>query len=355
MCGAGRSGLELTDGGIAAGLFGGVELGVGGGEHRIRIGHAGLERRNADRDGDGDRPAARLEAVELDTTPCALRDDAGACELGLRHHDGELVATEARQALLPPDALARDLDDRAQYAVARGVAEAIVDLLEAVDVEEQERQWPGVAAAARDFAREEVHQIPAVERAREAVHDRELVQLLVVLRLEIVAGEKLECDPHELHTVAGLQHGLLARLERAPVQPGAVGRAEIAQENALALAELAVLAGDAVDRHDHFAAGIAPDRERGRRERNPATDVGATDHDQAGRGGRTVRAQQIDRTDPRGVVHWRTPVSLFGRPGTALKRQRQGQSARAALSPGPLSRAATPRPGPPQAVRRPRA
>ena len=68
--------------------------------------------------------------------------------------DRELVAAEAGDGLVPAQRVAQALGDRDDQLVAGRVAEAVVDDLEAVEVEEQHRD---VAAAAA---------LEALERAR---------------------------------------------------------------------------------------------------------------------------------------------------------------------------------------------
>src|SRR5213078_1550030 len=56
---------------------------------------------------------------------------------GLPQQDRELVAAEPRDGVLGPHAAADTLTDRAQYAVADGVPEGVVDALEVVQVDQQ--------------------------------------------------------------------------------------------------------------------------------------------------------------------------------------------------------------------------
>jgi hypothetical protein len=56
----------------------------------------------------------------------------------LEHH--EFVAAEARHEILRPQHVAQPVGDRAQQLVAAGMAERVVDLLELVEVDEQQRR-----------------------------------------------------------------------------------------------------------------------------------------------------------------------------------------------------------------------
>jgi hypothetical protein len=57
-----------------------------------------------------------------------------------REHRDELVAAVARHRAVVADATGQPLRDLAQQAVARAVAEAVVDVLEPVHVHEQQRE-----------------------------------------------------------------------------------------------------------------------------------------------------------------------------------------------------------------------
>ena len=77
--------------------------------------------------------------------------------------------------------------------VARRVAEAVVDLLEAVEIEHEQRALGAVAAAARDVLGQRAVDAAAVEQARERVVVGEVAQLV----LEAAAlGDVLDLDEH---------------------------------------------------------------------------------------------------------------------------------------------------------------
>lgn len=70
--------------------------------------------------------------------------------------------------------------DRHQQLVARAVAEAVVDRLEVVQVDEHQRQLGARALSQRDLAAEQFAQQRAVGQARQVVEHRHAVQLLVL-------------------------------------------------------------------------------------------------------------------------------------------------------------------------------
>ena len=61
-----------------------------------------------------------------------------AVEVGAGQQDGELVAAQPRDQVAGPHAAGEQRGDLSQRLVAAGVAVAVVDLLEVVDVEEDD-------------------------------------------------------------------------------------------------------------------------------------------------------------------------------------------------------------------------
>ena len=104
-------------------------------------------------------------------------------------HDGELVAAQARDGVLRPHGLLQARGGGAQDAVAGGVAERIVDVLEAVQVEEQHRDAAFLAARAHDRARQALGQQRAVRQAGQRVVVRQVAQFLLGALLVGDVGE----------------------------------------------------------------------------------------------------------------------------------------------------------------------
>src|SRR5437016_14512059 len=82
---------------------------------------------------------------------------------GFRQDDAELLAAVAGEALVPADAYAEKRCELAQDEVPGQVTVCVVDLLEMVDVEQDQRQRAAVAKAPGHFALDEVDQVAAVE------------------------------------------------------------------------------------------------------------------------------------------------------------------------------------------------
>src|SRR5688572_22536049 len=145
-----------------------------------------------DRAADGDREAERL-AVRAELLAAKLRDEAVGHEAdplatGSREDDLELVAAEAgdgrrsRRAgdeVLGADRLRERLRHVLQDLVPDVVAEAVVDLLEVVDVDHDDPELPRLALGARDLLVEPLLEMGVVPEAGEAV----LVGLFVKARV----------------------------------------------------------------------------------------------------------------------------------------------------------------------------
>ena len=129
---------EEAEGAAAVGL-GAIQRHVGVLEQRVG-GNAARGHGDADAGADFDQMIVDLVALAQ-----AIDDAAGeACGIFagmdvLLEHD-EFVAAEAGDKILGPQHFAQAVGDRAQQLVAAGMAERVVDLLELVEVDEQQRR-----------------------------------------------------------------------------------------------------------------------------------------------------------------------------------------------------------------------
>ena len=80
---------------------------------------------------------------------------------GLRQNARELVATVAGHEIGCANLALQHRTDLSQHAVAGGVAQALVDLLKAQDVDEDEREVQRIPSRALEFVAE-----PAIERVQ---------------------------------------------------------------------------------------------------------------------------------------------------------------------------------------------
>nr|WP_255600999.1 hypothetical protein [Blastococcus sp. LR1] len=136
--GSGHVVLRREDDGAGLALLRHVQSDVGRAQERLAVGAVPRGDRDADADLDVERHARDVEGpVQRLAQP--LRD-----RLGLRHavdgrqQDGELVAAEPGHGVAVPQDLGQPWGHLAQQGVAVGVAQAVVDLLEAVEVDEHD-------------------------------------------------------------------------------------------------------------------------------------------------------------------------------------------------------------------------
>ena len=110
-----------------------------------------------------------------------LGDAADGVDLG--QHDGELVAAEPRDGVDVADGAPQVAADLLEDPVAMAVAEGVVDLLEAVQVDEEHRGGMAPALGGPDGLLEAILQEVAVRQAGEGV-----VQRLALVDDDLAAG-----------------------------------------------------------------------------------------------------------------------------------------------------------------------
>ena len=111
----------------------------------------------------------------------APRDGQPGVDVGVRQQDRELVASDAEGAVAPPENRGGDPPDGLEQSVAPDVALRVVDSLEVVDVDEQQRQRRPHPLGEVELARELILERPVVAEAREAVDQRFVARLAVKL------------------------------------------------------------------------------------------------------------------------------------------------------------------------------
>ena len=123
----------------------------------------------------GDRPAG--ERAAEDPPP----DRHGIVQVAVGEHERELVAADPEPAVPSPHVAGQDPGGRDEQRVARRVPLRVVELLQVVDVDVQERERPVVRARDGDLLRQLLLERPVVAEAREPVAQR--VQAGAVERL----------------------------------------------------------------------------------------------------------------------------------------------------------------------------
>ena len=231
------------------------------GPQQRRVGRAqdGLGVEAADGEvGDADRRRHAKLVAGLHHDVAHLLADAFGQQAGvdgrcLGQQDGELLAAVAGHEVGFAGAVGEDRRHPAQDVVAPGVAEAVVDPLEVVEVHHQERERVAVAFAAPHLALEGVLEVTVVVEAGELVGDGAQLALLVergVLdgdggevgerldELELLlavglAAEPVECEhpDHLVHHMQGQHDGRLRFDRRVGHERGpGIGMSGVAQQ-----------------------------------------------------------------------------------------------------------------------------
>ena len=117
---------------------------------------------------------------------------AGSCAGEILAQHGELVAAETRHRVTGPQDAAQSFAERHEQRVAGVVAEAVVDELEPVEVEEQHRDGCVVTPGAREGEHEELEEQRAIRKSGQRV----VMGLVRELSLELFA---LDRDARQLH------------------------------------------------------------------------------------------------------------------------------------------------------------
>ena len=164
---------------VLALVLGGVKRVVGGGDQPVRErAHVPRPLRDADRDRDRDIGAdagLRIFAAHIQDT---ARDHRALAQGAGRQHDAELVAAGARQHVAGPQPGLRHQGEMLQAGVAGGVAVGVVDHLEAVEVDHEQREQLAAALGPGALLGQALQQMAAVADAGEIVEQREIGDLV---------------------------------------------------------------------------------------------------------------------------------------------------------------------------------
>ena len=189
--GNGRSGLAAGRGGglgrveqediRAAGSLGSVQGRIGLGVELLTRGCQLRQGGDTGREGDAGFPLVAQRRLQGGRQQ-ATSDDPGALGVGVRQEDRELVATDPEGTIDPAQARDGEAAEVGQGPVAGGVALLVVDRLELVDVQQDERDRDAVAVGLGDLTVELLLERTVVaetgERIGEGIGQRRLVTVM---------------------------------------------------------------------------------------------------------------------------------------------------------------------------------
>jgi hypothetical protein len=138
--------------------------------------------------------------------------------------------------------------------------EAIVDALEVIDVQDDQRQRAAVSRGAGELSIQLLYQVALVVNARQPIHDGHPIDRLVVLGLEVGATQELEDRIADLDLVSAAKllvlHGLIVHIRAVRrvridevIAASSDLDARVATRDAVALQDDVVF-GAATDPHD---------------------------------------------------------------------------------------------------------
>ena len=265
---------------------------VRGRDERLSVVDLALDR-GADADGDRDDLPVVLEALLLHGHAQPLAQDARPLEVDLATDHRELLAAVARQDVLGADRLRHHAGDGGQHRVTGQVTVGVVDLLEVVDVDEQQRQRLLVPDREADLRVQAIDEVAAVEGRRQTVAQRRLEQLLLVVLVDLVLVREAEDRRRADRDLVAVRQ--VVTRDPATVAERAVGRAQVDQHHLAAVAfDRGVLARDAVVEHPDVGALAAAERRALALELIHLPEAGPRDHHQVRAGAPTSARRRRD-------------------------------------------------------------
>ena len=186
---------------VAAGGLGGVHRVVGALQRAVDAG----ARRPGERD-DADAGAhlahapGRRQRLLAQALPERPRHLLGLLLARARQQHGELVAGQASEVIGRAQALLHRARRVHQHAVADGVPERVVQLLEAIQVEHQQRAARVLAAARSEVVGQRRQERPAVRQTGQLVDLGEAMQLCLVVA---AVGDVAKGEDHRLRSGIG--------------------------------------------------------------------------------------------------------------------------------------------------------
>ncbi len=150
-----------------------------------------------------------IDALLLNVGDDLLGDVLGNVGVRIRQQDRELIAAEPGDRVGAAQAVAEQRGDRHDQAVSGLVAEGVVDGLEVVEVEHEQRAAVAIAIDVRHVAFEFCLEAAAIQQARERVMVGHVAQL-ALHRAPLCDVHKVAQDLHRVAVVVA-QHAHMAR------------------------------------------------------------------------------------------------------------------------------------------------
>src|SRR5258706_5228163 len=190
------------------------------------------------------------------------------------------------------------------------MAETVVERLELIDIEEHQRKRPVMPRRPRDLAVEKIEEMALVRHLRQTVGDRQLIDLLVVQRLDVAPFDELQNRAAAAHQIAVAERRDAGQLRI--VDEAAVRTAEVLDEvRTVAEKETGVLARDRMQRNGDAVALVPSDGRLLAGQLDAAPEIAAVDDDHARRSLINLRCRRERMAGGRFIVHGRNVTPLW--------------------------------------------
>jgi hypothetical protein len=191
---------------------------------------------------------------------------------------GELFPADTAENLVRLGRLSHHLGKLAQNLIARGVAVRVVDELEVVEIEHDQRNGLGRRFGAGDGQFETFLEMALVAGAGQRIEAHEALNLLVVGAFDVTARHVLQLKLPDPDPIAVLQH---PTLHPVPVQERPVGGPEVDQVMLPVLPlDARVAAAHGIRIHHQLAGGAPADFDHGFAEHGARAQPRPRKHDQ---------------------------------------------------------------------------
>src|SRR5580704_8257621 len=168
-------GIGLQDP-VAAGALDLVQRTVGPAQHRLKARLTGLQRAEADADGEANQLLALAEPQAFDRGTQPLRQRQGTSCRAAGEQNRELFATKARYCVAAARNRQQYATEGTQCAIAQRMPPGVVQLFEVVEIHHQQREWRIVAGSELNLALNHLLKGAAVMQACKGIESRLFVQ-----------------------------------------------------------------------------------------------------------------------------------------------------------------------------------
>lgn len=169
---------------VAPVLLGAVKRGVRHGHHpRALIAMVGIARHTGRQTDGPQRLAAQFDIQMFHRFPQLFGTGCGDVEVGTGQDEREFLATVAAGDVFAAGVARDELSECCQQGIAAFMAVVIVETLEVIDIEHDDRERLLATACAGCFARQRIFHVAAVEKSRQRIVQRLMTQRFLQMQV----------------------------------------------------------------------------------------------------------------------------------------------------------------------------